>query len=55
MTKRVRIENADNSDYVLVVQEMENGAVVRTTELKFPTDMAEVVLWQGKQILISEK
>lgn len=59
MTKAVRIENADTSDWIVVVQEwekhLEGDKLVRTVELNHPTKMSESYIHSGKYLIITER
>jgi hypothetical protein len=60
MTKAVRIENADNSKYKLIVEiwdKGQNGApdvLSSTKELPYPTALAEVYIHSGRYLVIKE-
>lgn len=62
MTKTVRIENADSgTDKKIIVEVWQNGrynqdgGLVKTIELKNPTDLATEVVYQGVFIVIREE
>ena len=60
MTKRVRIENADNSNYQIVVEvwERRDGGdeLIDTIRLLNPTDMTfELYLWEGRYLTVREE
>ena len=61
MTKAVRIENADNSDHVVVVQTWQKGidsepdAMIKEEELTHPTQMCEGMIWQEQYLVVKEK
>ena len=67
MTKRVRIENADNSNHVLVVQTWAKGVnegpdalvdephtLVSEVLLSNPTDLCEAHVWAGQYLVVKE-
>jgi len=58
MTKNVRIENADNSKYKVVVEtwEVRDGAyqLVDTKVLNNPTDMLNIAIWTNRYLVIKE-
>ena len=65
MTKAIRIENADNSDYRVIVQTWERGKdlgngntepdiLVDETYLSYPTEMAELSIWSNRYLVIRE-
>jgi hypothetical protein len=60
MTKHIRIENADTSDYkvrVYVETQLEDGSWHRDpmpTELDYPTAMTSELIWKGKRLVIEE-
>lgn len=60
MTKKVRIENADNSDHKLIVQTWQKGAgsepdvMVSEQALAHPTEMCDGMVWQEQYLVIKE-
>lgn len=60
MTKKIRIENADTSEYNVIVEVFEKSntegpdILVETKELSYPTAMCEVTLWSSRRISIRE-
>lgn len=70
MTKKVRIENADTSNHVVLVRVMERGPnqtlqdgtvvsqapdrEVSSHLLKNPADLIEATIWSGKYLVIEE-
>lgn len=63
MTKKVRIENADNSPYNVVVRVFDkvigvdgepNQVLVEEHNLKHPTELAEFNIFESRYITISE-
>ena len=58
MTKKVRIENADNSDHQIQVEiweETTNGPLlVKTEELTYPAQMLETYIWNGRYLTVKE-
>lgn len=60
MTKKVRIENADNSDHKLVVQTWRKSgddrpdALVSEVPLNYPTAMTEGLVYQEQYLVIKE-
>lgn len=60
MTKKIRIENADTSDWKVVVQQWERGQnnepdrFIAETELNNPTDLKEFLIWKEKYLIIKE-
>jgi len=60
MTKKVRIENADTSTYKVLVELWDkdpNGGpdvLVSTTNLDYPTTMAELCIHSSRFIVIKE-
>lgn len=60
MTKHVRIENADTSEYKVVVQvwqtrgENEPHELVREVNLDFPTSLATETIWKEQYLVIKE-
>ena len=60
MTKKVRIENADNSSYGVCVQVWERhrtvtpDTLVSTTPLRNPTDLGEFYVHDSQYLLITE-
>ena len=62
MTKNIRIENADTSDHIVVVETYDidpTGSnydmLVSTRELKYPTEMVTEAVWDTRIIIIREK
>lgn len=66
MTKAVRVENADNSGYQLVVQIWDKGQklsedsaepdiLVSEHPLNYPTAMAEVFVHSTRYLVVKEK
>jgi len=61
MTKKVRIENADGNNYVVVVEvQGQDEATNEWKHEKFvtlynPADLHEEMLWGGKRLIITEK
>ena len=55
MTKKVRIENADTSDYEVVIESYEGDRLLGTTVLSHPTFMHEEYIWDGKRLVITER
>lgn len=60
MTKRVRVENADNSNFKLVVEvwdKKEEGipdVLQSTVELTHPTDLKDFTIWSDRYLIIKE-
>lgn len=58
MTKRIRVENADNSNHKvsIIVQQIRDGEWVETQrlDLSHPTQLAELHVWQGQRLVIEE-
>ena len=61
MTKKIRIENADCSDYNVSIKIQLFNYDTKTWEdsperfsINYPTALAEVILWEGKRIIIEE-
>lgn len=60
MTKKVRIENADTSNYKVIVQTWRKGAdgapdtKVKEESLDHPTAMLDGWVWQNQYLVISE-
>ena len=59
MTKQIRIENADTSTYVVVVEVQEKNAdgefkTIRKVKLPFATAMITETIWQGKRLIVRE-
>lgn len=58
MTKRVRIENADNSSFKVLVETWEKhydgDVLVNRQHLDNPTNMAEAFIHSGRYLLIKE-
>ena len=57
MTKSIRIENADTSNYKVVVEVWQVGTpdtLVRTIELNYPTAMVEDVIHDGQYLIVRE-
>lgn len=61
MTKAVRIENADNSDHIVIVQtwqvgvENEPHTMIKEEVLTHPTQMCEGMIWKEQYLVIKEK
>jgi len=61
MTKAVRIENADNSDHIVIVQTWAKGFdnepdnMIKEEELSYPTQMCEGMIWKEQYLVIKEK
>lgn len=61
MTKHVRIENADTSDYSVTCQVWETGLngeqdyMVSEHILGYPTSLAELTIWKNRYIIIKEE
>ena len=59
MTKKVRIENADNSSYKLVVEVWEirdeGNHLADTKLLTNPTDLVECTIWKDRFIVVREQ
>ena len=61
MTKKVRVENADTSNYKVVVQvwtkNTTGGSDVMREEriLQNPTDLFDFFIWQEQYLIIKEK
>jgi len=65
VTKNIRIENADNSNYIVVVEVWEAGDTDKdeddwmvsadTVELRNPTDMITKAIWKNRYLVIREK
>lgn len=58
MTKRVRVENADNSNFkvVVIVQSLRDGEWVETQrlDLSYPTQLAELHIHSAQRLIIEE-
>ena len=60
MTKKVRIVNADTSDYVVIVESYQvspdgtDDILLETRELHNAADLLEVVIWDSKYVKIKE-
>ena len=60
MTKKIRVENADNSSYKVKVEVFEPKAdtnefvLVKSVVLNYPTDMEELYLNNTNKIVITE-
>lgn len=61
MTKRVRIENADNNnDHKLIVdtwvkgQNGEPDRLVKSENLDHPTDLCDAMVWEGQYVVVRE-
>lgn len=59
MTKQIRIENADTSTYIVVVEIQEKNAdgefkTIRKVKLPFATAMITETIWQGKRLIVRE-
>lgn len=57
MTKVVRVENADTSDYSVVVQIWDGEVLVKEMELAHPTAMTDssVYITSSRYLVIKEK
>jgi hypothetical protein len=59
MTKKVRIENADNSNYKLIVQVWEvredGNHLTETKMLTNPTDLVECTVWKNRFLVVREQ
>jgi len=61
MTKRVRIENADNSHYRIVVDVFDRNHtvgpdfLVETHEINNPTDLVELYVHSERYLVVREK
>lgn len=59
MTKKVRIENADTSNYKILVQvwDVKDGDnhLVETKMLNHPTDLVECSIWKGRFLVVREQ
>ncbi len=57
MTKSVRIENADNSKYVVVVEiwDQATQTCLETRRLPNPADLATIPIWKGRHLVIKEE
>ncbi len=60
MTKNVRIENADTSKYVVVVEiwsqsEGEEDFLIETRRLPNPADLATLSIWKGRYLVVKEE
>jgi hypothetical protein len=57
MTKRIRIENADQASGTIVCQVWQRGeedALIETKVLANPTDLTELTIYRDRYIIISE-
>lgn len=58
MTKTVRIENADMSNYKVKIDIWETRGetehLVETANLDFPTAMKEINIWENRYLVIRE-
>lgn len=59
MTKRVRVENADNSNYKMVVElwdKREDGPDVLQSSVELPhsTDVKDFTIWSERYLIIKE-
>lgn len=59
MTKKVRVENADNSTYKVrfFVEDLVDGVWVRTGEasnLPYPADMQDVYIHSTRRVVVEE-
>lgn len=58
MTKKVRIENADTSDYKVLIQvwekqgEGQDAVMVTEHQPLHPTALQEVTLWRGRYLVV---
>lgn len=59
MTKNVRIENADNSNYKVVVEVWETrdgvGQLIESKPLNNPTDMLNIAIWSNRYLVVREE
>jgi hypothetical protein len=58
MTKNVRVENADTSQYVVVVEVWDASApqkCVETRILTNPADLGTFSIWKGRYLVIKEE
>lgn len=59
MTKNVRIENADNSNYKVVVEVWETkdgvGQFIESKPLNNPTDMLNIAIWSNRYLVVREE
>ncbi len=60
MTKNVRIENADTSKFVVVVEvwsqsEGEEDSLIETRRLANPADLATLSIWKGRYLVVKEE
>lgn len=65
MTKKVRIENADTSDYLVTVTTVQKGpetpdgptpdVIVSEQDLPYPTAMGDFYIHSGQYLVIKEK
>ncbi len=57
MTKNVRIENADNSKYAVVVEiwDQATQTCLESRRLENPTDLATVAIWDGRYLVVREE
>ena len=60
MTKNIRIENADNSKYKVVVEVWDTvmgdiPVLIETKTLANPTDMLNIAIWGGRHLLVREE
>lgn len=60
MTKKVRVENADNSDHIVNVQTWQKGfdgnddQLMSETPLTYPTDIGDFLIHSGQFLVIKE-
>ena len=58
MTKNVRIENADNSPYKVIVEIWENyegkATLIDTKLLSNPTDLFTLAIWKNRYLVVKE-
>lgn len=59
MTKNVRIENADNASYKVVVEVWEHRdtgpELIETKSLPNPTDLLTQAIWKNRYLVIREE
>jgi hypothetical protein len=57
MTKNVRVENADTSSYVVVVEvwDVATQKCVETRRLPNPADLGTFSIWKGRYLVIKEE
>ena len=58
MTKEVRVENADTSDHKILVEIWKShdgvDTKIDTRLLNHPTDMTELMIWDGRYLIVRE-